>query len=364
MKTRNIWVGLASLALVAGAVAAPATIAPVATADAHIPAATLSCSVGQVSFLNYDRMATALVIIDGEVKVGEVIDGTPTGVAFNGHLQQFWELATDVEHTMVVTVRSRDARYNFDYSKTTTNCVPDLVSATFVPSDATCVDGVAVGNSATITASEGVITAYGYNGGPLRPIQPDTYTSPEIQPGSYVVQFVAPADSTFGDSTLLVFEHTFPAVPTDCEPPVEEPVIEEHEESSCASTTTYQTRTWITTDGVVSNEEISTRTLEQAEAIELGCYEPPVVDCEEGTVPGWLDEYGNPTSCITDEPCIPTAEQDADCNPIVVPPTKPLPPTGDLAVTGTDPTEPALWALGLVLAGAGLTFAGRRMGLV
>lgn len=35
----------------------------------------------------------------------------------------------------------------------------------------------------------------------------------------------------------------------------------------------------------------------------VGIGEPIVViDCPEGTVPGWLDEFGNPTSCVGDEP--------------------------------------------------------------
>lgn len=55
------------------------------------------------------------------------------------------------------------------------------------------------------------------------------------------------------------------------------------------------------------------------------CYVPPVVECEPGTVPGWLNEHGDPTSCVDDHPCIANEVQDADCNPIVPPPVNPPP---------------------------------------
>lgn len=45
-------------------------------------------------------------------------------------------------------------------------------------------------------------------------------------------------------------------------------------------------------------------------------YTPPVVNCAPGTVPGWLNEHGDPTSCVDNHPCIATATQDFDCNPI------------------------------------------------
>jgi hypothetical protein len=45
-----------------------------------------------------------------------------------------------------------------------------------------------------------------------------------------------------------------------------------------------------------------------------------VLHCAPGTAPGWLDVNGNPISCVDDHPCIATATQDADCNPIAPPP--------------------------------------------
>lgn len=61
----------------------------------------------------------------------------------------------------------------------------------------------------------------------------------------------------------------------DCVP---EPVVEQHEESYCASETEYVAHTWTTTDGVVSGEASSLRILDRPEAIDLGCYVPPVVE--------------------------------------------------------------------------------------
>lgn len=119
------------------------------------------------------------------------------------------------------------------------------------------------------------------------------------------------------------------------------PVVEHHEASTCTSITDYATRTWTTTDGVVSDDVTTTRTLDRAEAITLGCYTPPVVVCEPGTAPGWLNEFGDATSCVDDHPCIADETQDADCNPI--PPVTVEPPTTTPPVVVTDlKTPPAL----------------------
>lgn len=56
-------------------------------------------------------------------------------------------------------------------------------------------------------------------------------------------------------------------------------------------------------------------------------YTPPVLDCPDGTVPGWVNEHGDPTSCVTDEP-----------NPPVVTPPVVIPPV----VTPTAETPPAV----------------------
>lgn len=128
------------------------------------------------------------------------------------------------------------------------------------------------------------------------------------------------------------------------------PVVEQHDESGCVSTTEYRTHTWTTTDGVVSDEVDTTRTLTRQEAIDLGCYTPPVVDCPEHTVPGWLNEHGDPTSCVGDHPC-PQVPAGDPCpgDPPVTPPTTPEPPV--LALSGTDPTPGLLTAWALVMAG-------------
>lgn len=138
-----------------------------------------------------------------------------------------------------------------------------------------------------------------------------------------------------------------------------EPVIEQHEASACASSSEYTTRTWTTTDGVVSNEASSTRTLDRAEAIALACYTPPVVECEAGTVPGWLNEFGDATSCVGDNPC-PEVEPGQPCPgdvpPVVTPPTEVTPvvnvtPAKSLAYTGSDEQQ---IVGGMIVGGLGL----------
>ncbi len=65
--------------------------------------------------------------------------------------------------------------------------------------------------------------------------------------------------------------------------------------------------------------------------------EPPVLNCPPGTVPGWLDEQGNPTSCISDNPT-PGSEQ---------PSSTPSP----LAETGVSVGDALMYALALVVFG-------------
>lgn len=63
---------------------------------------------------------------------------------------------------------------------------------------------------------------------------------------------------------------------------------------------------------------------------------PPVAevpDCPPGTVPGWLDESGNPTSCVGDDPLVwPSPEIGVPVD--VYPPALPLDIPPELATTG------------------------------
>jgi len=63
---------------------------------------------------------------------------------------------------------------------------------------------------------------------------------------------------------------------------------------------------------------------------------PPVAevpDCPPGTVPGWLDEFGNPTSCVGDDPLVePSPEIGVPVD--VYPPALPLDGARELANTG------------------------------
>lgn len=108
-------------------------------------------------------------------------------------------------------------------------------------------------------------------------------------------------------------------------------------------------------------------------------YEPPVLNCGEWEVPGWLNEHGDPTSCVSNHPC-PGLEAPA-CGqepPVVVTPDLPVEETPveetpadpvveeevatgepqELAETGFDSLALYL-AAGLVLAG-GLLYAVRN----
>jgi len=126
-----------------------------------------------------------------------------------------------------------------------------------------------------------------------------------------------------------------------------EPVVKEHEESICTDIDQYETRTWTTVDGVTTEAAPSTRTLERTEAIELGCYTPPVLNCDEYQVPGWLNQFGDATSCVSNNPC-PEVNAGEPCPSDVVPPVVTQEPAAELAETGV--TETTLWALGIVSA--------------
>lgn len=105
-------------------------------------------------------------------------------------------------------------------------------------------------------------------------------------------------------------------------------------------------------------------------------YTPPVVDCAEGTVPGILNEQGDPTACVSNNPCpevaygqtcpvdepeIPIDESTAEpVTPVVVPvePTAlvelPTVPVAELAYTGANDVNPFPYlAIGSMLLAAG-----------
>lgn len=84
---------------------------------------------------------------------------------------------------------------------------------------------------------------------------------------------------------------------------------------------------------------------------------PPIAevpDCPPGTVPGWLDQSGNPTSCVGDDPLVePSPELGTPLD--VYPPALPLDIPGELANTGTDDwLQWSVAALILVIAGVAL----------
>lgn len=57
-------------------------------------------------------------------------------------------------------------------------------------------------------------------------------------------------------------------------------------------------------------------------------YVPPVLNCPTGTTPGWINEHGDPTSCVNDEPT-PGDE-----------PSEPTPPSGEPSAPTTNPEVP------------------------
>lgn len=103
------------------------------------------------------------------------------------------------------------------------------------------------------------------------------------------------------------------------------------------------------------------------------------LNCPEGTVPGWLDENGAPTSCVGDLPMVeprpeptPTVEltppiAEVTPEPMIPPvdvyPTPlPLDPMPDvLAATGGDVWQVVLVAVLLVAVGAIAFFFGREV---
>ncbi|TQL46708.1 LPXTG-motif cell wall-anchored protein [Homoserinimonas aerilata] len=78
--------------------------------------------------------------------------------------------------------------------------------------------------------------------------------------------------------------------------------------------------------------------------------------CPPGTVPGWLDRSGEPTSCVND---VAVWEE-----PAVVPPLGeflpvPVEPLTQLPHTGPDPAAPLVGGIALLILGFGLIVARR-----
>lgn len=114
-RPRRRIIGLVTAALVAAA--ALITTAPT-VAEAHTPDAELTCDGWSVSLTNYDRAATAHIVVDGTT----IHEGT-----FNGRLVDavtFTGAAAGLdEHSMQVTVVSTNgSRYNFTFDDAVANC--------------------------------------------------------------------------------------------------------------------------------------------------------------------------------------------------------------------------------------------------
>lgn len=70
-------------------------------------------------------------------------------------------------------------------------------------------------------------------------------------------------------------------------------------------------------------------------------YTAPVLNCEPGTVPGWLNEHGDPTSCVGDLPCPPVPFGEP-CPGDPAPEVAPAPqPPADAVTPPVAPVAPA-----------------------
>lgn len=87
------------------------------------------------------------------------------------------------------------------------------------------------------------------------------------------------------------------------------------------------------------------------------CTSVPVV-CPKGTVPGWLDENGNPTSCVGDSATPGTS--DTPATPVTQAKPATPQPVKELAYTGPVTTWLAVPGGLLLLAGASLLVVGRK----
>lgn len=87
------------------------------------------------------------------------------------------------------------------------------------------------------------------------------------------------------------------------------------------------------------------------------------LDCPEGKVPGWLDEDGDPTSCVDDDPT-PWPDPIPDHTPKIDPlPDDPTPDLPELPETGPQDTRTALGAALLLLIAGGWILGMRKLAL-
>lgn len=114
---------------------------------------------------------------------------------------------------------------------------------------------------------------------------------------------------------------------------------------------------------------------EPVEEPEEPTYTAPIMNCGVGTVPGWLNEHGDPTSCVSNNPCPEVAfgetcpvDEPAIEEPEVEPEIEEVTPPADLeitpavsestekvlAYTGTDTLPLGLTAAALLTLGGGL----------
>lgn len=95
-------------------------------------------------------------------------------------------------------------------------------------------------------------------------------------------------------------------------------------------------------------------------------YTPPIVNCEEGTAPGWLNEQGDPTSCVDDHAVIETPIVVTEETPeMVQPATVPAAPVQQPVLPAlVEADVPALaetgphWALGTTTLALAALFIG------
>jgi len=166
-----------------------------------------------------------------------------------------------------------------------------------------------------------------------------------------------------------------PAPVVSVEPPSEEPAVEEE--------TPTEVEEPVAEEPVVEVPAVDEPPAEESPTVEEPPYTAPIMNCGEGTVPGWLNEYGDPTSCVGDNPCpevdfgetcpvdvvepevVPevSAEKESRAVDVVKPvegvlssPVVPVMEAKELAYTGGNDTAGFIMAGLLFAAGLGLLF--------
>lgn len=210
----------------AAAIGLVALGAPLA-ASAHTPDASLDCATASVNLVSYDQAATATIVLDGTT----LHSGT-----FGGHLVTSYPTGGgNTEHHLIVQVKSFDqlndqgvSPYDYSLDTTTTTCyvAPPAAEVTGSVSfaDGSCIDGVRVGNTAQVTAVEGVRYSYTLNGGAPNPLPSQGYDESVIVPGTYIVTAEANDPAHYVYVGTASWSHTFAAIPAECAPVVIPPV--------------------------------------------------------------------------------------------------------------------------------------------